>query len=384
LLPRERFNKALNFEEPDRAPIDLGSYQSGMCWKAYLNLKNYLTENGSGLQINSHPNQVEIFEPHQGLAKVDEGIKELLGIDTRYVFPQPPSHYQEGFEHGNGETRHTDWLGVTWIKSSSSEYFDPMIHPLSDATKGNLDNYNWPEPGSRIVNGVVDKAKYLHESTDYAIGTTIPGLYETSWYMTGLERMLKAWGSDIEFVKSLLDKMLSVLADFYEIYLGEIGQYLDFVAFYEDIGGQKDPVFNPEQYRAIVKPRTSRLVSLIKEIADVKVAHHCCGVIRPFLEDIIETGVDIINPVQVTATGNEDTESLNRDFGNRIAFWGAIDTQRTLPFGTPSEVRDEVLRRLDDLAPGGGYLLASVHNIQNDVPPENILAMFETAKEWSY
>jgi len=128
----------------------------------------------------------------------------------------------------------------------------------------------------------------------------------------------------------------------------------------------------------LIKPRVSQLIELLKAKTNAKIAQHCCGIIRPYIEDMIEIGIEVINPVQVSAKGM-DTEKLKRDYGDRISFWGAIDTQRILTYGSRKEVRQEVRKRIDHLAPGGGYLLAAVHNIQPDVPPENVIAIFEAA-----
>lgn len=384
MKPRERVRKALNHEEPDRAPIDLGGYQSGICWKAYRNLKYEIVNQNNSMDLNELPQTIDIYEINQGLAVVDEAIKEKLGIDTRYVFPQPPSSWELSLKYGNGKIWYTDWWGVEFIKTRSTEYFEPLGHPLAKAQISDLDKYEWPTPDESIVSKAAKRAKELSKNTDYAIFTTTPGLYEKAWYLTGLDRLLRAWATDLEFVKKILDKVLEVLITYYDIYLNKVGEYLDVVQFYDDLGGQDRPIFNPKLYRRILKPRHAELVRYIKSKSKVKVAHHCDGVLRPFLNDIIETGVDIINPVQVSASGNENTEALKQDYGEKISFWGAIDTQKVLPFGTTEQVQQEVLKRLSDLAPKGGYIVAPVHNIQNDVPPENILKMYEIGRNWRY
>jgi len=381
---RDRVLTALNHEEPDRVPIDLGGYQSGMCWEAYKKLKAELTRRNKSLKTSEGPNEVEILEPNQGLAKVAEEIKKEFGIDTRYVFPKSPSNWELEFKYGNGMVSYIDWWGVERVKSDNSQYFEPLENPLKGASTKDLKNYQWPSIDKGIVEGVVEKAENLYRSNEFAISTTVPGLFETSWYLTGFSHMLKSLITDVDFVESLLDEVLEVLKQFYDIYLGEVGKYLDIVQFYDDLGGQNAPLYDPAIYRNILKPRHRDLVKLIERKTDAKVAQHTDGVLKPFLDDLIDIGIDVVNPVQVSATGNQDTAVLKKEYGDEIAFWGGIDTQKVLPYGKRESVRKEVKKRLEDLAPGGGYLLSSVHNIQNDVPPENIIAMFETATQWRY
>lgn len=381
---RDRVLTALNHEEPDRAPIDLGGYQSGMNWRAYKKLKSEISKRNKDLKMTEGPNEIEILELNQGLAKVAEEIKKEFGIDTRYVFPQPPSNWELELKYGNGQVSYTDWWGVERVKLDNLQYFEPIEHPLGNADLQGIQKYQWPSIDKGIFEGVEEKAKKLHKRNNFAISTTVPGLFETSWYLTGFSRILKSLVSDLDFVENLLDEVLEVLKEYYDIYLREVGQYLDIVQFYDDLGGQDGPLFDPDIYRNVLKPRHRDLVKLIKKKTDAKVAQHTDGVLRPFLDDLIEIDIDIINPVQVSAVGNQNTGALNEEFGEEIAFWGGIDTQNVLPYGNRETVEREVKKRLEDLAPGGGYLLSSVHNIQSDVPPENIIAMYETAMKWHY
>jgi uroporphyrinogen decarboxylase len=150
----------------------------------------------------------------------------------------------------------------------------------------------------------------------------------------------------------------------------------------DDLGTQVGGLFSPSVYRRFFKPRLAEIIAFVKRRTRARVFFHSCGAVYPFIPDLIEMGVDILNPVQVSAAGMGDTAKLKSEFGSELTFWGAIDTQRVLPFGRPEEVRDEVRRRLDDLAPGGGYVMATVHNIQDGVPPENVLAMLDALREY--
>jgi uroporphyrinogen decarboxylase len=185
-----------------------------------------------------------------------------------------------------------------------------------------------------------------------------------------------------KFAGALLDKVVELESQMVRNMLRAAGKNVDVVLCPDDLGMQTAPLISPELYRKMIKPRHRRLFDTIKSHTKAKLLLHSDGAIAPLIGDLIDVGVDALNPVQVSAAGMGDTTGLKREFGNHIAFWGAIDTHHMLPFGSPQEVREEVRRRIEELAPGGGYVLASVHNIQAEVPPENICAMFEAAKRY--
>jgi uroporphyrinogen decarboxylase len=207
------------------------------------------------------------------------------------------------------------------------------------------------------------------------------GVFEDSWYLTGLERIMIELVENPAFVEHLLDRMVQIQTEICGHFLEEVGEYLDMIEFWEDISSQAGPLMSPDTYRRIVKPRTHRLIAFVRDRTPAKIALHSCGSVAWALEDLIEIGVEVLNPVQVAAQGM-DTAVLKSRYGDRISFWGGIDTQRVLLRGTAEEVRAEVRTRINDLAPGGGYLLTSVHNVQPDVPAENIVAMFEEARRY--
>jgi uroporphyrinogen decarboxylase len=165
-----------------------------------------------------------------------------------------------------------------------------------------------------------------------------------------------------------------------EKYLDAVGPYIDLITFSDDLGSQRAPLISPKMYRRMIKPYQAEVIAAIKRRSKAKVFFHSCGNVYPLIGDLIEIGVDVLNPVQVSAGEMGDTARLKREFGDRITFCGAVDTQWVLPHGTTDDVRSEVRRRIRDLAPGGGYILAAVHCIQPDVPPENVLAMFDEAR----
>jgi uroporphyrinogen decarboxylase len=183
-----------------------------------------------------------------------------------------------------------------------------------------------------------------------------------------------------EFIETLMEKILEVCLGIGKRLLEEIGEYVDLVFVHDDLATTESLMMSPQLYREIIKPRHKKIFDLIKEMTQAKVIYHCDGAIYPLIGDFIEIGVDALNPVQVSAKG-VDTDTLKQEFGNRLSFWGAIDTSYVLPKGSPEEVREEVQKRINHLKKGGGYVAAPVHNILDEVPPENIVAMYKTALE---
>lgn len=362
---RERVLTAIDRKETDRVPLDLGGYQSGICWKAYDRLKKRLGIEG----------ETKICERTQMLAEVDEKILQKIKIDTRYVFPSPG---REAIWKDN-DTFIDEW-GVIKHMPSGGNYYDMVYNPLSEMQDpSELEKYNWPELNlEKRCAGLKEKARYLHEETDYAVFTSLNGVLEHAWYLRGMERFFMDIIENRKFVEALLDKLLEIHLSIDGYLLDEIGEYLDCIEFWGDLGSQDGPLYRPSFYREVFKPRQKALIDFVKSKTDAKIAWHSCGSDLEFITDFIEIGIDLLNPVQTNAKGM-DPEFLKKEFGQEIAFWGGVDGQRLLPFGKPEEVREEVRKLIDILGDGGGYLLSSCHNIQNDVPPENIIAMFTEA-----
>jgi uroporphyrinogen decarboxylase len=206
------------------------------------------------------------------------------------------------------------------------------------------------------------------------------GFFEDAWMMRGFEQFLMDLLVDPEFAQALMRKILDLRKQQTGRYLELVGKYLDVVYVADDLAMQTGPLISFDTYRSLVKPLQKEYYSFVKERTDAKLFYHCCGNVEPLLEDFIEIGVDIINPVQVSTAGM-DTQRLKEIYGDRISFWGGIDTQHILPHGSVEDVKLEVRQRVRDLAPGGGFVLAPVHNIQPDVPPANIQAMVQEAKK---
>jgi len=380
MKPRERVVTSLNHEEPDRVPLDFGSWVTSIHKGAYTNLLSFL-----GLETSN----IKLKDWIQQLPYLDEKFLERLGVDTRYSRPGAPEGKSWQLKRDEDETHYyiTDGWGVKRaMPKDGGLYYDIVVHecPLRNATVEDLEEYNWPDPADPgFTRGIIEKAKKLREETDYAVvgDFNFESWYENCWYMRGFEQWYKNFYRNPEFVEALLDITAELHMQFLVKILDAVGEYLDVVMQGDDLAIQDGPVMSPEMYRKFIKPRQAKIFDLIKQKTDAKLFYHCCGSVRTLIPDLIEIGVDIINPVQVSAKGM-DTKELKEEFGNKICFWGAVDTQHVLPYGSQKEVKEEVKKRIDDLAPGGGYILTSVHNVQSDVPPENIMAMCEALQNY--
>ncbi len=381
LTPRERLIKTLNHETPDRVPIDLGGNQTGIHKNAYLALVQKL-----GIQ-----DPLTIMDAVQQLAKPCEAVLQRLRVDTRYVFAGAPETWKGGIVQSCRDGRNwedlTDEFGVRWSMPEDAPYYmDITLHPLAKATLADVKNHPWPkgDDPSRFA-GLRQRALALKNETPYAVVSGISGVvYEICWYLRGLEQWLCDLVTDTPFCEAVLDQTLKFWMDWFRLFLDEVGDVVDVIMIGDDLAGQNGPLFNPSIYRRIVKPRHKRLVQYIKSRTSAKIWYHTCGACIDLIPEIIDNGADILNPVQVSAR-NMDPSELKRRFGPQITFWGGgVDAQQILPRGTPAEVAANVRRNLAAFMPGGGYVFNNVHNIQGEVPPENILAMYDTAYECGF
>lgn len=372
---RERVMKALSHQEPDRVPIDFGgTIASTIVSDAYESLKRYLGVDSETLFIDKT----------SGRVKPDEEILERFDIDTRMLVLQSPIRRAEDAEGLELPGSYEDQWGVVWQLTSDGRYY-PMKPPFAGQPSiSDLHTHSWPDPNDpRHTKGLSTRAKALRKKTDCAIVMGIPGrVFSLGHYLCGLEDWLVNLLTNSKFAGALLDKGVEIEAEIVKNILEVVGDNIDVVLCADDLGMQSAPLISPELYRKMIKPHHRHLFDVVKSHTEAKLLLHSDGAIVPLIGDFIDVGVDGLNPVQVSAKGMGDTRWLKREFGEHISFWGAIDTHHILPFGTPEEVKEEVRRRIEDLAPGGGYVLASVHNIQAEVPPENICAMFEAAREY--
>jgi len=372
---------ALNHQQPDRVPIDLGGNQTGIHKFAYRALVDHL-----GID-----DEVQIMDAVQQLARPCEELLRRLRVDTRYIAAGAAAGFDGSIvraERG-GRVWHdlVDEFGIRWsMPDDRPLYMDITHHPLAEASIDDLADYPFPrgdDPGR--FEGLRDRALALKEETPYAVVSGISGVvYEICWYMRGLEQWFTDLLTEPEFCEALIDRTLQFWLDWFRAFLDEVSDVVDVIMIGDDLAGQTGPLFRPQLYRRIVKPRQQRLVQSIRPRTEAKIWYHTCGSCVEYIPDLMENGIDILNPVQISAAGMDPAE-LKRRFGDRLSFWGGgIDAQHVLPEASPAEVREHVRRNLEVFKPGGGYVFNNVHNIQAGVPPENVLAMYEAAYEFGF
>jgi uroporphyrinogen decarboxylase len=381
MTSRQRVLKALNHQIPDRVPIDLGGFQTGIHKKAYIELLDYL-----GID-----DELTIMDPVQQLARPCEELLEHFHVDIRYVCAHGPDSFKGGIEQNTRDGRlwHDlkDEFGVVWSMPDDQQlYMDISHHPLADATIKDLDDYTFPIGGdpTRFA-GVREKALELRNETPYAISTGISGVvYEICWYMRGLERWFIDMIENPEFCEALLDRTLKFWLDYFNGFLTEVGDLIDVVMIGDDLAGQSGPLFSPSFYHKIVKPRQKKLVQHIKSLTKAKIWYHTCGACYEYIPELIDNGIDILNPVQI-GLPNMEPDRLKNEFGKQLVFWGGgIDAQHILPFAKPEEIRSHVKANLEIFKHNGGYVFNNVHNIQAGVPPKNIVALFDAVYEFGF
>ena len=369
---RERVLAAMNHRSPDRVPVDIGgTFASGINVRAYDALKHHLGLEGRPTALVAQRSR---------LALLDEDVLQKFDVDCRGLIPAGPENRPEK-EYPDGS--YIDQWGITWAKPAEGHFYVKKPIFTGEMTTDVLRQYNWPDPTDPgYVRGLREAAQALHEGTDYAVILCLPvGFVHQSQFLRGYDAWLMDLVSSPESVAALADAILEVWLEVAKRMIQACKPYVDIVFCGDDVAFQNGPMMNPKLYRSLIKPRHKRIFDMIKHECDAKILYHSCGSAVSLLSDLIEIGIDGLNPVQVSAAGM-DTASLKKEFGRDLFFWGAIDTHRVLPFGTPDDVRQEVARRIHDLADGGGYVMASVHNIQAEVPPENILAMVQASRTY--
>ncbi len=366
---RDRVLRALNHQQPDRIPLDFGTIASGITVEAYERLKKHL-----GIM-----SETEFIVRRNRLAKIDEQILKFFDIDTRILTATPA-----GLEDTQGIPQsYKDSWGVLWAKTQEGHYYASGPPFAGGPDMASLRTHDWPEPPSaRQMGELQQRARELYHNTDYAIVMALPGRVNSlGERMCGFENWYINLIANPRFAGCLLDKGVEVQLQMIDRLLSAAGRYVDVVYCADDLGTQNSPLISPGLYRRMIKPRQKTLYEHIKSHTDAKLVLHTDGAVSPLIGDFIDIGVDAMNPVQVSAAGME-TKRLKKEFGSKMMFWGAIDTQHVLPYGDTAEVYQEVKKRIDDLGVGGGYVLAPVHNIQPEVPPQNIRAMFQAALEY--
>jgi len=371
---RERVLAALKHREPDRVPVDLGGTGcTTITVKAYTRLRAHLG-------LPSQPSPV-LWSVRSTTVVPDETILRRFDADAR---PLLLGTSRARPDRILSEDMFLDEWGVIWVRHGESHFInsDGPFCRLAEPTLQDLEKFDWPDPGDPgRFEGLRDRAKKLHEETDYAVILNLSnGPVHLCQYLRGYVTWLEDLLLRPAFAEALIDRVVHILIEIANRALEEAGPYVDLAMYGDDIATQNATLLRPDLYRRMIKPRHKTLADAIHRHGK-PILFHSCGSVYALIRDLIEIGVDALNPVQVSAA-DMATDRLKREFGRDLAFWGGIDTHRVLPTGTPAEVREEVKRRIDDLSEDGGYVLCAVHNIQPEVHPENVVAMYEAALEY--
>ena len=381
LTSRERVLTAIHHEQPDRVPLVIGvSNATGIKMKPYKGIKDII-----GVQA---PDDYIYDWPELGTAKIDEETMRRLHSDVRGVLDLEPEKTRKWNCERDPHSDYIDSWGSGQTEISPGDWF-PSVHPLPEAlTADDLDAYQgWPDmvDPTRIAH-VRDNARRLAEENQFAILAT-PWLlfpFERAYAMQGMDTFLLNMARDPDFARALLEKIAVYCKQLMGRFLEELGDNVDIIKIGDDLGTQESLMISPKMYREILKPVHADFISFIKARTKAKIFFHSDGDVAPLIEDFIEMGVDILNPIQTSAGSMSDLPSLKKRFGSNIVFCGGIDTHRVLPFGSTEEVRQEVRRVIQILGPGGGCMIGAVHTVMNDVPPENVLAMVDAVEEFGH
>ena len=406
MTSQERVLASLNHRQPDRVPVDLSGHRSsGISAIAYPKLRAAL-----GLA----PRSVDVYDPVQQLAICHEDVLDRLGIDTIEMGRGfcLEDKWWTGWTLPDGTPcRMPAWAkpersGTDWILRSPSGrviarmpeqalHFDQVYWPFLDGEEDLsrieelYPEHMWtglvspPGPSVSTPEELAAGARALRARTSRAILGLFGGnLLEMGQFYYRMDNFLMMLAGEPRRAHRFLDALVEIHLRNLERFLGAVGPYIDIVLFGDDLGAQNGPQISPRMYREFFKPRHAMMWKRAKQLAGVKVMLHCCGAVRQLLPDLIDAGLDAINPVQISGRGME-AEGLKRDFGHDLVFWGGgCDTQSMLPRATPAQVREHALHQCQALAPGGGFVFQQVHNILANVPAENILAMYEGVRAY--
>nr|MBC7244523.1 uroporphyrinogen decarboxylase [Chloroflexota bacterium] len=377
MTPRERVTSTLSHREPDRVPIGIGASGSAIHDAVYRALKDRLHIEG----------EIEPFRRGHGDNYYDDRVFDALGTDVRHVFLNfyHSDHFvRKELGAGGLYDPFVDAWGITRETKGGLHAFTG--NPLAKATTiSDIDGYPWPNPygDSGLLEGVKERGEYLRHHTAFAVATRSPtsGIFEHCWVLRGMENFMVDMIADPKLAIRLVDRVTDTIMRYYDVLLTAVGSYVDIVETQDDYGTQQNSFMSPELFRKMIKPARQRLHELIRSKApQARIYLHSCGSIRNLIPDLIELGVDILNPVQPLAAGMDPAE-LKANFGEKLVFHGAIDMQQAMP-GSLEDVSREVRTRIRQLAPGGGYILAPANLVQSDVPLDNLLRMVEDAKRY--
>ena len=370
LTPRQRVRTLLSGKTPDRPIADLGGRVASLNTSAYLDLKKYL---GFGDQL-----ETETVTLLNTIGETDERVLEYFDIPIRRVYLRPAASFVINTDE-NG-LFYDEW-GVGFRQSG--EYNERVFNPLAQATRADLEHYSWPDPDdpSRVT-GLAEQAQHLHDETDFSLaaGHISAGIFQDCWNLRGMEQFMVDMAMDPEFANALLDRVTDIHIRMWNQFLDSVGHLIDMVETADDLAGQNGLLISPKMYREFIKPRHTALNQAIRTKTNAKILYHSCGAVLPLIEDLIEAGVQILNPIQ-PLPGKMNPEVLREKYGDRLIFHGGLDVQTLLPEGSPSDVATLVHNYLEILGPER-YIMAPANSIQPGTPPENIAAAYETVKKY--
>jgi uroporphyrinogen decarboxylase len=383
LTSYDRVLTALQHQEPDRVPFDLGATAvTAINVNALRNLKRYM----------DIPGDVTLWEKITQVAVTDKATSERLQTDVGRVGPNAPAYPNFAADLGlvDDHYRLIDEWGIGWqMPKDGGHYYDLYHHPLAHAeTVKDIEAYSWPDPldPARFIGMRAEADRIIYEEQKlFILERMSSGMWEHAMWMTGYEKFFTAMINNKKLVHAIMSKILEIKMAYWEKALDTVGSFPLVISEADDLGQQSSLLISLRMYKELIWPYHKRLFEFVKQKAKGKVFifFHNDGAIYETLPLLIEAGVDIINPWQVSCKGMEDTAKFKREYGKDLTIWGgSCDSQKILPFGTPQEVRDETKRRIEDLAPGGGFIFAPIHVIQGHVPPENIVAWLETLREY--
>jgi uroporphyrinogen decarboxylase len=377
---RERILTALNHREPDRIPFDMGACQvTGIHVVAYKNLRKAL-----GLPEV----EVALCDAVQQLASIDDDVAARMNIDTRGLYPLNSHNWQVVAEEAGDYWAYRDEWGITHQRPKENGLYYSVVQvplPQTELTAGDIANHHWPDVAEPERLAGLRELAQQYRTSGYAVilKDAFAGIFEFAQRIVGMENLLVMMITNEKAACALFDRLLQLKLDYWQTALAELGDLVDIVTYADDYGTQESQIISPDMFRRLIKPRVKILFeTFIKSAPHAKRFFHSDGNVRPLIPDFIEMGVDILNPIHIRAKDMAPA-GLKRDFGRDLVFWGGgVDTQGILPNGTPREVKDDVRRNIEALAPGGGYVFNTIHNIQADVPPENLIAMWQALQEY--
>jgi len=367
---RERVRALLAGERPDRPVVDLGGRVASLSLPPYLELKAHL---GLGPVVDG-----ETVTLLNTVGHIDERVLARFDVPFRRVYLRPASTFT--LEVAEDGSFRDEW-GVGY--RPKGPYNERVGHPLAGATLADLDRFPWPDPHDPgRVAGLAEEARRLYEETDFSLsaGHISAGIFQDCWNLRGMAQFLMDMALDRAFAEALLDRVTAIHVAMWEHFLDAVGDYVDLVGTADDLGGQGGLLISPRMYRELIKPRHAALNAAIRRRTRAKILYHSCGAIMPLIDDLIEIGVDVLNPIQ-PLPGLMDPEELKRRYGGRLVFHGGLDVQSLLLTGTPAQVRVHVRRYLDVLGPER-FIVAPANSVQPGTPPENLVAAFDAARDY--